>query len=227
MSKLFSIFLVLLFYSNLFAIDHVMSTHPNSMPKVVRTYNGVNKLELIKETEYYSSGVKSYQKTFYKGELKDVKKWSREGVRLHLTNSSALDGKFLSINQNSLFGEWVCNESIGEDQRGFGNNAGEGFQIKYVFEKDKSFKQVFSNNFHNATFSGTYSFYENIDFKKEPWNCINECCRKCDDSQVSGIKFSKGSIKGPTEIIIIFISPNQFLMPDDNREEYFVYNKIK
>ena len=226
--NLFSILLLTLFFSFVLGLDHIVYTHSNGMPMLVKTYNTNNKLELIKETEYYSNGFKSYQKTYYRGELKNIKKWNRQGNKLDLRGSAIIDNTSLSINQNTLIGEWVCSESIGEDQKWFGPKWGEGFQMKYIFNKENSFELIYSNNSNDEkTYSGKYSFYENIDYKSKPWNCIDECCNKCKGNKVSGLKFSKDSVEGPEEIFIIIVDKNQFLIPDDNREEYYVFNRIK
>ena len=223
----FSVLLLTLFFSFVLGLDHVVSSHPNGMPMLVKTYNTNNKLELIKETEYYSNGFKSYQKTYYRGELKNIKKWNREGDKVDLRGSAMIDNSSLSIKQSTILGEWVCSETIGEDQKGFGKEAGQGFQMKYIFNKESSFELIYSNNQNKKAYSGKYSFYENIDYKSKPWNCIDDCCNKCKGNKVSGLKFSEGSVKGPEEIFIIILDKNQFLIPDDNREEYYVFNRIK
>ena len=79
MNKLFPIVLVLMCFGLLLSLEEVIEHHPNGMPKVVKIYTGSNKLELTKQIGYYSNGVKKYQKTYYKGEIKNSQSWDSFG----------------------------------------------------------------------------------------------------------------------------------------------------
>ena len=88
MNKLILIFVVSCF-NFLLPFQQVTENYSNGMPKVVKTYSNYGKLELIKETGYYSNGLKSYQKTFYKGKIKDTKRWDTSGLKVNWLNSQS------------------------------------------------------------------------------------------------------------------------------------------
>ena len=66
----------------LICVEYVSETHSNGMPKVIKTYNGYGKLELAKESGYYSDGTKRYEKSYYNGEVKNITRWDKNGKRL-------------------------------------------------------------------------------------------------------------------------------------------------
>ncbi|MAS81745.1 MAG: hypothetical protein CMF45_03565 [Legionellales bacterium] len=74
--------LALLCFNLMLSVEQVTENYSNGMPKVIKTYGNYGKLELIKEIGYYSNGLKSYQTTFYKGKVKDTKRWSIDGVEV-------------------------------------------------------------------------------------------------------------------------------------------------
>ena len=86
MNKLFLI-LALLCLNLMLSIEQVIENYSNGMPKVIKTYSNYGKLELIKETGYYSNGLKSYQTTFYNGKVKDTKRWNSDGVKVDWLNT--------------------------------------------------------------------------------------------------------------------------------------------
>ncbi len=82
MNKLIFI-LVVLCFNLMLSIQQVTENYSSGMPKVIKTYSNYGKLELIKETGYYSNGLKSYQKTFYNGKVKDAKRWDVSGRKVN------------------------------------------------------------------------------------------------------------------------------------------------
>tara|TARA_Y100001970_G_scaffold205760_1_gene250571 strand:- start:3269 stop:3868 length:600 start_codon:yes stop_codon:yes gene_type:complete len=64
------------------SISHVIETHSNGMPKVIKEYNSSPKLYLSKETGYYPDGTKEYENKYYKGKLKSSSRWSADGKRI-------------------------------------------------------------------------------------------------------------------------------------------------
>ncbi len=97
MNKLFPIILALMCFGLLLPLEQVTDNHPNGMPKVIRTYKGVNKLELTKEVGYYSNGVKEYQTTYYKGEVKDKKRWNIHGEKVDLLNDKTKSTRVFEV----------------------------------------------------------------------------------------------------------------------------------
>tara|TARA_B100000674_G_C37968010_1_gene975532 strand:+ start:322 stop:1053 length:732 start_codon:yes stop_codon:yes gene_type:complete len=88
MKKLYLITLALMCFGLLFPLEQVIDNHPNGMPKVIKTYKNSNNLELIKEVGYYSNGAKEYQLTYYKGKVKDTKRWDINGVKIDWLNDN-------------------------------------------------------------------------------------------------------------------------------------------
>ena len=72
----------------LMCVEYVSETHSNGMPKVIKTYNGYGKLELTKESGYYSDGTKQYEKSYYNGQAKNTITWDRNGKRLTASKNS-------------------------------------------------------------------------------------------------------------------------------------------
>ena len=72
----------------LMCVEYVSEIHSNGMPKVIKTYNGYGKLELTKESGYYSDGVKQYEKSYYNGQAKNTIRWDRNGKRLAASQNS-------------------------------------------------------------------------------------------------------------------------------------------
>ena len=81
-----NLIILILICNLLLPLEQVTENHSNGMPKVVKTYKGSNNLELTKEVGYYSNGAKEYQLTYYKGEVKDAKRWNIDGEKIDWLN---------------------------------------------------------------------------------------------------------------------------------------------
>ena len=73
-------------------LDNIVESYPDGMPKIIKTYNGYGKLELNKEVGYYPDGVKKYQKTFYKGAIKNIQRWDKNGKKIIEDNQNMYSG---------------------------------------------------------------------------------------------------------------------------------------
>ena len=74
--------MLLFLLSFIFSLQTVSEYHSNGMPKVIKTYNGYTKLQLIKEVGYYSSGIQKYQKKYYNGEVQNIQRWDESGTKI-------------------------------------------------------------------------------------------------------------------------------------------------
>ena len=83
-----NLIILILICNLLLPLEQVTENHSNGMPKVVKPYKGSNNLELTKEVGYYSNGAKEYQLTYYKGEVKDAKRWNIDGEKIDWLNDN-------------------------------------------------------------------------------------------------------------------------------------------
>ena len=64
------------------AVEHVVQTYDNGMPKVIKVYNSYGKkLSLTKETGYYSDGSKQYEMKYNKGKVISNNRWKADGKK--------------------------------------------------------------------------------------------------------------------------------------------------
>ena len=64
------------------AVEHVVQTYGNGMPKVIKVYNSYgSKLSLVKETGYYFDGSRQYEMKYNKGKVISNNRWTIEGKR--------------------------------------------------------------------------------------------------------------------------------------------------
>jgi len=64
------------------AVEHVVQTYDNGMPKVIKVYNSYgSKLSLIKETGYYFDGSRQYEMKYNKGKIISNNRWTIEGKK--------------------------------------------------------------------------------------------------------------------------------------------------
>ena len=77
-----NLILLLFLCGFMLSISHIIETHSNGMPKVIKEYNSSPKLYLSKETGYYSDGTKEYENKYYKGKLKSSSRWDESGHKI-------------------------------------------------------------------------------------------------------------------------------------------------
>jgi hypothetical protein len=65
------------------SLEYVSEVHENGLPKVVKVFSSsYGKINLNKETGYYSDGSQEYQKTYYKGQIKSFHQWDEYGNKI-------------------------------------------------------------------------------------------------------------------------------------------------
>ena len=79
-----NIFLTMVIIAGLaISLEYVSEVHENGMPKVVKAFSSTyGKMNLNKETGYYSDGSQKYQKTYYKGQIKSFYRWDESGNKI-------------------------------------------------------------------------------------------------------------------------------------------------
>ena len=96
-SKPFSIVFLFFSFCLLSSLKEIVEHHPNGAPKVVRIYSDYNELKLTKEIGYYSDGVKEYQITYNKDNIKKTQMWDRSGKKIKIEDGYSFQVKFDDI----------------------------------------------------------------------------------------------------------------------------------
>ena len=79
MKKIIGLLIVITFS---IAVEHIVQTYDNGMPKVIKMYNSYgNKLSLTKETGYYLDGNKQYEMKYSNGKIISNNRWTVDGKK--------------------------------------------------------------------------------------------------------------------------------------------------